>query len=90
MPICKIKAINKPPRIRTVDEDNLYGLLNVLNLCINARISLVTNLWIEHGLVNGATGVVKDIIFDLNYEKYALPLAVIIEFDFCTGNKIVI
>jgi ATP-dependent DNA helicase PIF1 len=85
MPICKIKAINNSIRLRVLDEDNFYGLLNILNLCINAKITLTTNLWIEHGLVNGATGTIKDIVFDENYERYALPIAVFIQFDYYTG-----
>ena len=85
MPICKIKAINNPIRLRVLDEHNFYGLLNILNLCINAKITLTTNLWIEHGLVNRATGTIKDIIFDENYERFALPIAVFIRFDYYTG-----
>jgi hypothetical protein len=35
--------------------------------------------------VNGATGTIKDIVFDENYERYALPIAVFIQFDYYTG-----
>ena len=85
MPICKLTAINKPTRMRNYDEDHFFGLLNTLYLCINARISLTTNIWIEHGLVNGATGVVRDIVFPLNRNTLTLPIAVFIEFDYYTG-----
>jgi hypothetical protein len=62
MPICKIKAMNKIPRMRLVDVDNLYKLLNVLSLCFNSRKSISTNLKIGHGLINGTRGAVNDII----------------------------
>ena len=62
MPICKITAMNKIPRMRLVGVDNLYKPLNVLGLCLNSRISISNNLKIRHGLINGARDAVNDII----------------------------
>ena len=90
MPICKITAVNRPIRMRQYDEDNFYGLINNLCLCMNSKVSLTTNLWIEHGLVNGATGVLKDIVFDINYRKNSLPIAIFIEFDYYTGINLIL
>ena len=44
--------------------------------------------WIKHGLVNGATGIIKDIIFPCTkkVDKNVLPTAVFIEFDYYTGK----
>jgi hypothetical protein len=85
MPICQCKSINNPSSASRYDEDNFFGLKNVVNLSINAKITLTTNLWTEKGLVNGANGVIKDILFsNLN----TLPSAILIEFDQYTGPKI--
>jgi len=44
MPICIITAVNRPIRMRQYDEDNFYGLINNLCLCINPKISFTNNL----------------------------------------------
>ena len=45
MPICKIKAICEPGWSANYDEDNFCGLKKFLYLSINAKITLVTNMW---------------------------------------------
>ena len=46
-----------------------------------ARVMLTKNLWTEVGLINGAMGVVKHIIYHTGHLKTSLPIAVIVKFD---------
>jgi hypothetical protein len=85
MPICKIRAINKPESAKYYDEENFFGLKNVINLSINAKITLTSNLWTSKGLVNGANGIIRDIIFPVDKSEDSLPSAFLIEFENYTG-----
>ena len=87
MPICKINAINKPARGKNYNDDQFSGLKNFINLAINVKVTLTSNLWTTFGLVNGANGTVKDIIYANNYIPNDLPKAIFIEFDYYTGPK---
>jgi hypothetical protein len=88
MPICKIQAINKPESARNYDEENFFGLRNVINLAINAKITLTSNLWTSKGLVNGANGIIRDIIFPVNTIERSWPSALLIEFDNYSGPRL--
>ncbi len=66
MPIFKCNAKNTPAYARSHDDDKYRGLENIINLAVNAKITLTTNIWIAKGLVNGANGVIKDVIFENN------------------------
>jgi len=79
--IYKLIAINTPSAAKIYNSDNFNGLQNILNVCINAKITLTMNLWTNKGLVNGANGVIRDIIFAENAIEGSLPEAIFIEFD---------
>jgi len=85
MPIFKSKAKNSPAYARSHDEDKYRGLENTINLAINARITLVTNIWISKGLVNGANGIIRDVIFEPNNPN---PTALLIQFDNYNGPRL--
>ncbi|RNA33424.1 ATP-dependent DNA helicase PIF1, partial [Brachionus plicatilis] len=38
-------SVNEPPSARSIDEENFYELKNTINIAINAKITLTTNLW---------------------------------------------
>lgn len=50
----------------------------------NARVMLTSNLWIEAGLINGALGYVREIIYKLRNSPPDLPTYVMVEFDHFT------
>ena len=84
MPIAKMIAINTPPSAKDMKEDNFNGLRNEIFVSINAKVILLCNIWTQKGLVNGATGIIRDIIYsDSDINK--LPVAVLIEFDRYNG-----
>jgi ATP-dependent DNA helicase PIF1 len=83
-PITCIKAKNSPLRVKNLSSDNFSNLTNLLYLAIDARITLTNNLWTAKGLVNGASGVIKDIIYS---ETESMPHTIFIEFDNYVGPK---
>ena len=58
-----IKASNSSKLAAEADEDAIK-LHNQLLLCIGARVMIIQNLCVAHGLVNGTTGFVHDILCD--------------------------
>jgi hypothetical protein len=76
-----ITAINNPNRIKSSKDDVFRGLPNNLYLCAEARVNFTSNIWTDKGLVNGASGVVRDIICDTN----KMPHTIFIEFDNYSG-----
>ena len=42
---------------------------------------LTANLWVSRGLVNGATGTLRHLIFEPVAAPHLLPLALVVEFD---------
>ena len=70
-----------------MDAEQFRGLQAELQLCVNARVLLTNNEWVEAGLVNGASGYVRGFMlppkFDPNSTgtRLSMPLAVAVEFD---------
>jgi len=64
--------------------DDAAGLDPAILLSVGARVMLITNLWVEVGLVNGAVGTVISILYQTGGPP-DLPLAVMIRFDNYTG-----
>ena len=78
----------KNENISKVDE-TYHGPKNKLKICVGARIMLRNNLWTEKGLVNGALGVVKDIVFHEGQRPpNDQPAYVMVRFDNYTGPGI--
>ena len=57
-------------------------------MCVGSKVSLTKNLKQEANLVNGSTGIVKDIIYAQNDTPVnSLPMYVIVDFgDMYTGE----
>ena len=75
-PISVIKAVHSGHNAARGNTENGSGLEPVIHLAHNARVMLISNLWVEAGLVNGALGTVKAICYSTR-EPPALPTAYI-------------
>ncbi|XP_057822400.1 uncharacterized protein LOC131034820 [Cryptomeria japonica] len=64
------------------DDEQLQS--NIL-LCIGQEVTLSTNLWVETGLVNGALGQVREILYNDGEHPPQLPLFVVVQFQNYTG-----
>ena len=83
-PVATIKAVHSGPNASKASSVEASGLHPIVHLATGARVMLTSNLWVEMGLVNGAMGTVKAIV----YTKTAppdLPQAVMVYFDHYSG-----
>jgi hypothetical protein len=75
-----------------LNEERFNGLANTLELCEEARVILIHNLAVEHGLMNGTQGTVKQIVFahgcHPNHEDATkrMPKAVVVDFPKYAGS----
>ena len=90
LPILAMRAVHSGPRgsdPQRMDAEDFRGLKSDLWFCVWARVFLTTNEWVDAGLVNGATGIVRGFLRppgigpNASAAKLALPLAVTVEFD---------
>lgn len=84
-PIAKISARHTGKNAWKDSSNDAMGLTNTVILAEGARVMLRMNLWAEAGLVNGAMGTVREIIYKENSDVGSLPLAVMVQFDEYTG-----
>ena len=83
-PVAQIKAVHSGPRADKASSDDASGLEAVIHIAKGARVMLISNLWVEAGLVNGAMGTVQAICYQSGGPP-ALPTAVMVHFDAYTG-----
>eukprot|EP01018_Ginkgo_biloba_P029278 Gb_13702 [translate_table: standard] len=76
------KKINQSS-VLTVEDEQLD--LQVL-IGIGARVMLTSNLWIDVGLVNGALGHIRNIIYNPSVQPPSPSTYVLVEFDNYIGN----
>ena len=79
-PIAQIHAINSPPKAKSFTANKAGGLQNAIIICKNSKVMLLSNLWKEHGLTNGANGFVKYIVYDADTAPPKLPAFVLVYF----------
>ena len=82
--IAIIKAVHSGHNATKGTSDDAWGLEPVIHLTKNARVMLISNQWVEAGLVNGAMGTAKAICYSSG-QLPALPTAVMVTFDSYSG-----
>ncbi|VDI08682.1 ATP-dependent DNA helicase PIF1 [Mytilus galloprovincialis] len=71
-----------PPSVTSFDVNSkVADLPHTLELAPHARVMLIKNLDVNDGLVNGATGLLLDLIYNQNAKPPSLPKCVIVRFD---------
>lgn len=88
-PVAKIEAHEQPPSAKECDSNLAGGLEHEIYLSKDARIMLRRNLWTEKGLVNGALGFVREIIYEPECNpSNSKPVVILAQFDKYTGPTI--
>ena len=83
-PIATIKAIHTGANAAKAPADEAGGLEPVVCLAMSARVMLISNLWVDVGLVNEAMGTVEAICYRTGGPP-DLPIAVMVHFDSYSG-----
>ena len=87
-PVAHIPAIHNCSAAKAASSDLAGGLKSEIDISIGAKVMLRTNLWTQKGLVNGAIGVVKRIVYEENHRPpNEQPIAIFVSFPSYTGPK---
>ena len=82
---CRVDAFHLPlkdkNKAQAIKADDFMGLEASLYLARGARVMITQNVWVNKGLVNGATGTLKHLIFKEGDGPPNLPVAIIVEMD---------
>jgi ATP-dependent DNA helicase PIF1 len=81
-PITRITTNNTRSVARKASDEAFSGLKPFLYLAIDSRITLTNNIWTKYGLVNGANGIIRDIIYDDTLKQ---PHTILVEFGNYSG-----
>ena len=84
-PTAKMSAVHSCRRASTAIALKARGLWSHLFLSKDSKVRLLTNLWVEAGLYNGALGTVVDIIYAKDITPPNLPAVVLVRFKHFKG-----
>ncbi|KAK3922297.1 ATP-dependent DNA helicase [Frankliniella fusca] len=88
-PVARLPARHNNATATRGSTDDAAGLEPVVYLAKGARIMLRSNMWLEVGLVNGATGTVEDIVYEPGRaQPEDLPAVVMVRFDKYSGPTV--
>ena len=89
VPVAKIIAVHTGgDEAKKANFETAHRLEAELLLARGARIMLTTNLWTAAGLVNGALGIIQDILYKEDQGPSFLPIVIFISFEKYTGPTI--
>ena len=86
-PLTNIKSVNSSPSARSADDEQFRGLCKSFFLCSSAHIVFSANLWTEMGIVNGAFGIIRDIVYPSEKNIDSLPDVIFVEVKDYIGPK---
>lgn len=83
IPVVKIKAMHSGRNAHQRKEEDCRGLAKSIIIGRGCRIMITANLWTAAGIVNGATGTVKDIIWgdDCTDHRNTFPSVIMVKLD---------
>ncbi|KAJ5111720.1 hypothetical protein NUU61_001350 [Penicillium alfredii] len=86
-PVLRVTATHTGLKADEASTDEAGNPLKELHISIGCRVMLTENVWTEQGLVNGAFGTVRDIVWPASTVDHAQEQlsALLIEFDNYTG-----
>jgi ATP-dependent DNA helicase PIF1 len=86
-PVLAVLAQHNNPIWANINAADAGNLDARIMLCIGASIMLLQNIWTEHGLVNGATGIIHNIVWDASVEDRRVqpPKALLVIINGYTG-----
>ena len=79
-PIARINAVHSSSLAAAAKSDDAGGLDSMVLLAKAAQVMLISNLWQQTGLCNGATGIIEDILYSSGQKPPNLPIAVLVHF----------
>ena len=81
-PLITINSINMGEGANAKNAKFFSGLEQQLEICVGARVMIISNLWTAAGLTNGAQGTVKHIVFRPGEAaSYDQPQAIILQME---------
>ena len=89
-PIIKSTAEHSNSAAKKAPANKARGLWHTLYLAKGAKVRLTENLWTESGLYNGATGIIKDIIYAKGSNVGMLPDVILVHFPKYRGPTLIV
>ena len=66
-------------------NSDFFGLRRMTALCEGTPVMLLTNEWVEAGLANGSTGILRKVVYAPGSTEYQIPMFCIVEFPDYSG-----
>ncbi|EED12032.1 conserved hypothetical protein [Talaromyces stipitatus ATCC 10500] len=88
-PVLRVPATYQGSRAAQASTNEAGNLHAKIHLSIGCRVMLIEDIWIEHGLVNGAFSMIIDIIWEagITNPREIPPYALLIHFDTYNGPE---
>ena len=77
-PIALVESENTG-RGSSLSEDNFNGLASSMHACVDAKVVLTKN-YLQVGLSNGSTGIVRELFYDETKPAPGLPKLIFVDF----------